>query len=109
MAKDINELQKENEELVKKLVASEKNLEILKKKAYEINEGLEKENDSLKGDVKLLNEEIAEIKRSGKSSKKEASAKPQTPKEKGYTTIDDIKKFADQKIKNAPKQKQSKK
>ena len=99
-----------NKELTieEQLAKSKADFETLKTAAKEEIERLEKENkaakeeiENLTGDVEVLKEEIADIKKKG-SNKKEAPAKALTPKEKGYTSISDIPKFAKQAKDNAP-------
>ena len=72
-------------------------------------ENLKKQNEGLKEDNKLLKTEIKDLKNSSKKSPKMEPVKNLTPKEKGYTQVSDIKKFADQAEKNSPKQKKSNK
>ena len=100
--KNIEDLKKEIANLNAIIKKNGNDFETLKTEAEKINGDLKLKNEELSSDNELLKEEISELKKNGKS-KKEEPKKEQTPKEKGFTTVMDVKKMRDEAEKNAAK------
>jgi predicted nuclease with TOPRIM domain len=94
-------LEKENAELKETIKKQAENFEDVKKKAVEINENLQSDNDILKDEIKELKNTPAKI--------DEKPVREKSVKEKGFTMVNDIPKRKAEAKENAPEKNDSKK